>query len=118
MLRGNAKRGHEPLFVKTDDHLVADENNGYTHLTGFLYHFLTLLEVMCDVVFGIADAFFLKEIFGHLAEVARRGAVNGDGFVHVYKVIREVYHETLSTGTFGAGCENRTRARCLGNESP
>jgi hypothetical protein len=56
-------------------------------LAGLLNHFLTLVEIVCDIVFGIANVLFLKEIFGHLAEMAGRGAVNSDGFIHIFKVM-------------------------------
>src|SRR3989344_4603885 len=96
MLCGNAKSGHEPLLVKTDNHLITHEDNRDTHLTRLLNHFLTLREVVRHIKFGISDILALKEILGHLAEVAGRGAVNSDGFVHVYRVMRPVYHAELS----------------------
>ena len=96
MLCGDAKSRHEPLLVKTDNHLIANEDNRHAHLARLLNHFLTLLKVVRDIKFGISNALALKEIFGHLAEVAGRRTVNSDGFVHVYRVMRPVYHAELS----------------------
>ena len=92
MLRGYAKGRDQPLFVKTDNHLIADENDRHAHLPRFLYHLLSLLEIAGDVVLGIRDTLFFQEIFGHLAEMTGRRAVNGDGFIHVQNVMALVYH--------------------------
>lgn len=94
MLCGDAESRREPPLVKADYHFISDENNRYAHLSRFLYHFLALLEIMRDVVFSVGDALFFEKIFGHLAEMAGRGAVDSNSFVHSCLVTRKVYHAT------------------------
>ena len=91
-LRGDAKSRHDPLLVETDDHIRADENDRHSHLARLLNHFLALLEVVSNVEFGVSNALLLQEILGHLAEVAGRGAINGNLLVHVLNIIYLVYH--------------------------
>lgn len=79
----DAECRNETLLIETDDHLVADEDNRNAHLTGLAYHLLALLEVLSYIVVSESDALFLEEILGHLAEVARRRAVNRNVFIHV-----------------------------------
>jgi hypothetical protein len=86
-LCGDAESRREPLLVKTDNQIVADKDDGHAHLTRLLNHFLALLEIMRDIVFGIVDALILQKILCHLAEVTGRRAVNGDSFIHIVLVI-------------------------------
>lgn len=79
----NAEGRNETLLIETDDHLIADEDDRHAHLAGFLYHFLALLKVARDIVVSEADSLLLEKVLGHLAEMASRGAVNSDVFIHV-----------------------------------
>jgi hypothetical protein len=96
-LRGDAKSRDEPLLVKTDNQLIAHKYHGDTHLARLLDHLLALLQVASDVELGVADILLLKEILSHLAEVAGRRAVDGDFFIHMFLLVRLVYHAELST---------------------
>jgi hypothetical protein len=74
----DTERVGNDFFVESDDELVSDLDDWYAHLVGLIDHFLALLEIRRDVVFGIRDIVGLEEILGQAAEVAGRGAVNGD----------------------------------------
>src|SRR3989344_281362 len=82
-LRGDAKERREPFLIKADNHFVSDKYDRHTHLTGFLYHFLTLFQIARNIVFRIADTLFLEKILRHMTEVTGRRAVDGNGFVHI-----------------------------------
>ena len=62
--------------VKTYDDVFIDDDYGYTHLTGLLYHLLDLVAVLGDIMLGIGNAFLRKILFRLMAVGSGGGAVN------------------------------------------
>lgn len=82
MLGRYAEGRTELLLIEADDELIPYEDYGYSHLTALVDHLLALLHVGGNVVFRVLDIVLREELLGELAKMARRGAINGDWFIH------------------------------------
>ena len=61
------------LFVEADDEIVADGDNGDSHLARLFNHDFALLNVLGDVMLSIGYVIGLEKLLRRATEVARRG---------------------------------------------
>ncbi len=74
------------VLIKADDDIVADADHGDPQLAGHIDHFLSFLEVARDIMLGVCDILFGKEILSHVAVMAAWRAVNGDIFHSLFTI--------------------------------
>jgi len=53
----------DAVLVVSDDHFIADVDDGHTHLAAFFYHFFSLLEVGRDIEITKATLLAVKKSF-------------------------------------------------------
>jgi len=75
---GYPERFLQFFLVESDDHIVVDKDNRYSHLAGALNHFFALNQVRGNIMFGVGNIALLEKILCHLAEMAGRGTVDGN----------------------------------------
>jgi len=85
----------DQFLVEADDRFAVDDDNRDAELTGERNHFLTLGDIRRDIIFGVRELFFIKKGFCHMAKMARRRAVDDDGWCHMMRYNLRVMRDTV-----------------------
>ncbi len=71
-------------LVKANHDLIADDDDGHTHLLRFLNHLFGFLPVSRHIVFGEGDTFLRKILFRPMAVRSGGGSINDHVFSRHY----------------------------------
>lgn len=75
------------FLIKADDYLAINVENRNGEPAALFRHFCALFKIGLYVVIRERHVIFAQPVLGHVAEVAGRGAVNGDVFSHIVGLV-------------------------------